>query len=66
MGKTIAIGLMAVALYAAPLKAEPVTVSPSITKANNDAALRAPYAPPPWRRHMAPATEPAPTDQPRR
>jgi hypothetical protein len=66
MGKTIAIGLMAAALYAAPLRAEPAnSVSPSILKPNNDASLRAPHAPPPWRRHIAPKTDSAPTDQQR-
>lgn len=67
MGRKIAIACLAATLYAVPLKAEPANqVSPAITKPNNDATLRAPYAPGPAPRRVAPTTEPAPTDQPRR
>jgi len=67
MGKTIAIGLMAAALCAAPLRAEPAnSVSPAILKPNNDAALRPPHTRPVAPRHIAPTTDSAPTDQPRR
>jgi hypothetical protein len=44
MDKKIAIGFLAVTLYAAPLQAEPANpVAPTITKPNNDATLRALY-----------------------
>lgn len=72
MGKTIATGFLAATLCAAPLfaialRAEPANLeAPAITKRNNDAALRAPYAPLPAPRRTPPTTEPAPTDQPRR
>jgi len=47
MGKKIAIGFLAATLCAAPLEAEPANpVSPTITKPNNDATLRAPHVPP--------------------
>jgi hypothetical protein len=50
MDKKIAIGFLAVTLYAAPLQAEPANpVAPTITKPNNDATLRAPHVPPPAR-----------------
>jgi hypothetical protein len=73
MDKKIAIGFLAATLYAAPLKAEPANpVAPAITKPNNDATLRAPYAPVPAPRRTTPTTEStpniesAPTGQPRR
>ena len=65
MGKKIAIGFLAATLYAAPLEAEPANpVAPAITKPNNDATLRWPYAPAPHR--TTPTIESAPTGQPRR
>jgi hypothetical protein len=67
MGKTIAIGCLAAALYAVPLHAEPANaVSPALTKPNNDASLRMRNGPPPAPRRIPPTTESAPTDQPRR
>ena len=66
MGKKIAIGFLAATLYAAPLEAEPADpVVPAITKPNNDATLRAPYAPPPAPHRATPKNEFAPTGQPR-
>ena len=65
MGKRIAIGFLAATLYAAPLEAEPANpVAPAITKPNNDATLRAPHAPAPYR--TPPIIKSAPTGQPRR
>ena len=64
MGKKIAIGLFAAALYAAPLEAEPANPAvPAITKPNNDATLRPPHLSP---LRPAPKIESAPTGQPRR
>jgi hypothetical protein len=63
MGKTIAIGLLAATLYAAPLKAEPASpVAPAITKQNNDASLRSPHLQP--IRNRVPRTKFDPSGQP--
>jgi hypothetical protein len=67
MGKTIAIGLMAAAFYAAPLRAEMAApVSSAITKPNNDASLRPPHTRVTAPRRIAPTTDSVPTDQPHR
>jgi hypothetical protein len=72
MHRTVAIGFLAAALCAAPLKAEPASPeTPAILKRDNDATLRPPLSAPPPRRpapiiDTAPTNESAPTDQPRR
>jgi len=67
MAKTIAIGLMAAAFFAAPLRAETANpVWPAILKPNNDASLRPPHTRAVAPRRVAPTTDSVPTDQPHR
>jgi len=66
MGKKIAIGFVAMTLYAAPLDAEQAK-TPAITKPNNDATLRPPHhSVPPAPLRTPPTINSAPPDDQRR